>query len=144
WAHLCLPNGQTARTVWRETEKPAEKVCISHNVKLVLDGEICLAEILYFTCLAVVDGLDEDGEQIFHWQAVVLVMMDSCPDCHLLKLSFHAVSSCKPIEDDIRIIDVKSITDVIGMVPHRPNLPSGVTEDRFLLVEKPGLDIVTF
>jgi hypothetical protein len=70
--------------------------------------------------------------------------MYSCPDRDLLELSFHAVSSCKPIEDDIRVVDAKSITDVIGMVPHRPNLPSGVTEDRFFLVEKPGLDIATF
>ncbi|KAG1818507.1 uncharacterized protein BJ212DRAFT_1479517 [Suillus subaureus] len=118
WACLRLPNGQTARTVWREAKKPAEKVCISRNVKLMLDGEICLAEVLYFTHLAVADGLDEDGEQIFHWQAMVLVMMYSYPDRDLLKLSFHAVSSCKPIEDDICVVDAKSITDVIGMVPH--------------------------
>ncbi|KAG1831174.1 hypothetical protein F4604DRAFT_2023567 [Suillus subluteus] len=136
WAHLRLPNGQTARTVWRETQKPAEK--------LVLDGEICLAEVLYFTRLAVADGYGEDGEQNFRWQAVALVSMYSHPDRDLLELSFHAVSSCKPVEDDIRVVDAKSITDVIGMVPHRPELPSGVTEDRYFLVEKPGLDIATF
>lgn len=34
WARLRLPNGQTARTVWRETEKRAEKVCVSRNVKV--------------------------------------------------------------------------------------------------------------
>ncbi|KAG1796456.1 uncharacterized protein BJ212DRAFT_1306315 [Suillus subaureus] len=97
----------------------------------MLDGEIHLTKVLYFTCLAVADGLDEDGEQIFHWQAMALVMMYSYPDHDLLELSFHAVN-------------VKSITDVIGMVPHQPNLPSGVTEDRYFLVEKPGLNIATF
>lgn len=109
-----------------------------------MDGEIRLGEVLYFTRLAVEDGHDEDGAQAFHWQAVALVLMYSHPDHELLELSFHATSSCKQIEGDIRVIDVKSITDVVGMVPHRPTLPSGVTEDRYFLVEKPGLDIATF
>jgi hypothetical protein len=34
WARLCLPNGQTARTLWRETQKPAEQVRVSRNVKV--------------------------------------------------------------------------------------------------------------
>ncbi|KAG0692739.1 hypothetical protein DFH29DRAFT_1008189 [Suillus ampliporus] len=144
WARLCLPNGQTARTAWRETEKPAAKVRVSRNVKFLLDGEIRLGEVLYFTCLAVEDGYDEDGAQAFRWQAVALVSLYSYPDHDLLELSFHAVSSCKHVQGDIRVIDVKSITNVIGMVPHRPTLPSGVTEDRYFLVEKPGLDIATF
>jgi hypothetical protein len=46
--------------------------------------------------------------------------MYSCPDHDLLELSFHAVSSCKPIEDDTRVVDVKSITDVIGWCPTNP------------------------
>ncbi|KIK36513.1 hypothetical protein CY34DRAFT_26311 [Suillus luteus UH-Slu-Lm8-n1] len=33
WARLRLPNGQTARTLWRETQKPAKQVCVSRNVK---------------------------------------------------------------------------------------------------------------
>ncbi|KAG2741861.1 hypothetical protein P692DRAFT_20879761 [Suillus brevipes Sb2] len=114
WARLRLPNGQTARTAWRATLKPAAKVHVSRNVKFLLDGNIQLGET------------------------------EPHPDHELLELSFHAASSCKQIEGDIRVIDVKSITDVIGMVPHRPTLPSGVTEDRYFLVEKPGLDIATF
>jgi hypothetical protein len=34
WARLRLPNGQTARTAWREADKPAAKVRISRNVKV--------------------------------------------------------------------------------------------------------------
>jgi hypothetical protein len=34
WARLRLPNGQTARTAWREADKPAAKVRISCNVKV--------------------------------------------------------------------------------------------------------------
>ncbi|KAG2062436.1 hypothetical protein BDR04DRAFT_1131201 [Suillus decipiens] len=36
WAHLLLPNGQIARSAWRETIKPLEKICISWNVKVHL------------------------------------------------------------------------------------------------------------
>ncbi|KAG1797247.1 hypothetical protein EV424DRAFT_1592168, partial [Suillus variegatus] len=145
WARVHLPNGQTARTVWRETQKPAEQVRVSRNIKFLLDGEIHLAEVLYFTRLAVEDINDDNEEdRTFHWQTVALVTMYSHPDRELLELSHHTVSSCRLLVEDVRIIDVKSITDVVGMVPHRPTLPSGTTEDRYFLVEKPGLDIATF
>ncbi|KAG2341727.1 hypothetical protein BDR05DRAFT_887771, partial [Suillus weaverae] len=39
---------------------------------------------------------------------------------------------------------IKYILGVVGMVPHKPTLPSGVTEDCYFMVEKPGLDIATF
>jgi hypothetical protein len=70
--------------------------------------------------------------------------MYSQPDTDLLDLSFQAVSSCAYLEDDIRVVNIKSIKAVVGMVPHTPRLPSGVVENRFFLVEKPGLDIATF
>jgi hypothetical protein len=30
---------------------------------------------------------------------------------------------------------------MVAMIPHRPTLPSGITEDQFFVLEKPGLDI---
>jgi hypothetical protein len=36
----------------------------------------------------------------------------------------------------VKVIDAKSITAVVAMVPHQP-FPG---EERFFLVEKPGLD----
>lgn len=30
---------------------------------------------------------------------------------------------------------------MVAMIPHTPRLPSGVTEARFFMMEKPGLDI---
>lgn len=39
----------------------------------------------------------------------------------------------------VKVIDVKSISAVVAMVPHQP-FPG---EDRFFLVEKPGLDTTT-
>lgn len=40
WARLLLPNGQIARSRWREALKPLEKTRMSRNVKLQLDGQI--------------------------------------------------------------------------------------------------------
>ncbi|KAG1758726.1 hypothetical protein EDD22DRAFT_783533, partial [Suillus occidentalis] len=94
--------------------------------------------------LAIEDGNNDDGEKTFHWQAVALVTMYSHPDHELLNLSHHTVSSCTHLTEDVCVIDAKSITDVVGMVPHKPTLPSGSTENRYFLVEKPGLDIATF
>ncbi|KAG1771363.1 hypothetical protein EV702DRAFT_1201970 [Suillus placidus] len=70
--------------------------------------------------------------------------MFSFPDNNLLELSCHTVSSCQLEDDDVRVIDIKSILGVVGMVPHKPTLLSGVTEDCYFMVEKPGLDIVMF
>jgi len=35
WARLQLPNGQIARSAWRETLKPLEKTRMSRNVKVI-------------------------------------------------------------------------------------------------------------
>ncbi|KAG1765523.1 hypothetical protein EDD22DRAFT_774972, partial [Suillus occidentalis] len=78
------------------------------------------------------------------WKDVTIVVMYSQPDVDLLDLSFQAVSSCAYLEDDIRVINIKSIKAIVGMVPHTLRLPSGVVENRFFLVEKLGLDIATF
>jgi hypothetical protein len=43
--------------------------------------------------------------------------------------------------DGLQIINVKTIKAVVAMIPHRPTLPSGITEDRFFMVEKAGLDV---
>ncbi|KAF9219884.1 hypothetical protein BS17DRAFT_716393 [Gyrodon lividus] len=46
--------------------------------------------------------------------------------------------------NEIQVIDIKAIISVVGMIPHTPHLPSGVTEDHFFLLERPGLDLTHF
>lgn len=41
WARLRLPNGQTARSSWREKLKPLEKTRMSHNVKVYFETSAC-------------------------------------------------------------------------------------------------------
>jgi hypothetical protein len=65
----------------------------------------------------------------------------ACVSCYskphegLLKASQGTLSSCTR-QEAVEIIDVKSISAVVAMVPHRPF----VGEEHFFLVEKPGLD----
>lgn len=40
-------------------------------------------------------------------------------------------------------MEIEQIQAVVAVIPHRPTLPSGVTEDRFFVVERTGLDVST-
>lgn len=93
---------------------------------------------MYFTRLAV--EADTDHNDDWQFADVTVIQMYSLPDEDILCLSSHTVASCTHL-DTISIVDVKQIISVIAMVPHRPMLPSVVTEDRFFMVEKPGLDV---
>ncbi|KAG0701436.1 hypothetical protein DFH29DRAFT_990075 [Suillus ampliporus] len=136
WARLCLPNGQIARSAWRETLRPIEQTCMSRNVKLKLSGQIRFAEVFYFTRLAV----EDEDQNDWHFIDVTVVQLYSPPDHALLKCSFQTVVSCMQL-DEIAVVNVKSILSVIALVPHTPTLPDGTMEDRFFMLEKPGLDI---
>ncbi|KAJ8579693.1 hypothetical protein M405DRAFT_712474, partial [Rhizopogon salebrosus TDB-379] len=136
WARLRLPNGQIARSAWRETLKPIGQTRMSRNVKLKLNDQIRFAEVLYFTRLAVEDH--DQNEWCFI--NVAIVQLYSLPDDALLQLSFQTVVSCTQL-DEIVVVDVRNILSVVAMIPHKPTLPSGTTEDRFFMLEKPGLDI---
>lgn len=92
--------------------------------------------MLYFTRLAVEDQDQND----WHFINVAVVQLYSPPDHALLERSFQTVVSCAQL-DEIVVVDVKSILSVIALVPHTPTLPDGTTEDRFFMLEKPGLDI---
>jgi hypothetical protein len=106
---------------------------------------IRFGEVRYFTQLATETTSGDNGETEWSFINVAVISLFSLPDNELLELSSHVVASCTYYgDDDIRVIDIKSITDVVAMVPHRPRLPSGVVEDRFFMVEKPGLDVASF
>lgn len=102
-------------------------------------------EVRYFTQLATETISGDNGETEWSFINVAVISLFSLPDNELLELSSHVVASCAYYgDDDICVIDIKSITDVVAMVPHHPRLPSGVVEDRFFMVEKPGLDVASF
>ncbi|KIJ58220.1 hypothetical protein HYDPIDRAFT_178099 [Hydnomerulius pinastri MD-312] len=150
WARLKLPNGQIARSAWRELLKPIEKLRVSRNVKFILNDVIHFGEVQYFTRLAIDTRNHGDDEELNEedlqdderWQFtdVAIIRPYSVPDQDLLALSYQVLVSCKLL-DDILIVNAKNIRSVVAMIPHAPQLPSGVTEDRFFMSEKPGLDV---
>ncbi|KAG1747507.1 hypothetical protein EDD22DRAFT_958220 [Suillus occidentalis] len=136
-------NKQIARSAWRETTKAPEQVRMSRNVKFKVGGQFRFGEVRYFTRLAVeAEDANEDGDNEDNWRFldVAVIQAYSLPDKALLQLSSQMVTSCTRSEQ-VLAIDVKDIVSVIAMIPHKPKLPSGLTEDRFFMVEKPCLDV---
>lgn len=72
---------------------------------------------------------------------IAVIQLYSLPDNTLLQLSSCTVASCALL-DDICVVPVKKIISVIVMIPHKPKLPSGIIEEQFFLLEKPGLQIL--
>ncbi|KAG1905035.1 uncharacterized protein F5891DRAFT_922696, partial [Suillus fuscotomentosus] len=142
WSRLLLPNGQIARSAWREKLRSLDKTRMSRNVKLLINRQIRFAEVLYYTRLAVAepDTDDVDDNASYHFIDIAVVQMYSPPDDPLLRLSSQTVVSCTLL-DEVSVVNVKEIMSVVAMIPHEPRLPSGITEDRFFMLEKPGLDI---
>jgi hypothetical protein len=74
--------------------------------------------------------------------AVAVVALYSLPHARLLELSSDTLMSCTHLGDaGIKVIEVKSITAVIAMVPHQPRLGGDPPELRYFVVEKPGEDV---
>ena len=83
---------------------------------------------------------EEEDEEVWRFEDVALICLYSLPDEALLKDSSHMFVSSK-LSGEFVVVCIKSIKSVIGMIPHCLKHPSGTTEDRFFLLEKPGLDV---
>jgi len=91
-----------------------------------------IAEVRFFTILCI-----EGGEFL-----LTLVSLFSKPDLTLLRLSADMLWSCKYHSNSaLEFIDIKCIQAVVVMVPHAPAIEGQETQDRWFLVEKPGLDV---
>ncbi|KAH7903124.1 hypothetical protein BJ138DRAFT_1138786 [Hygrophoropsis aurantiaca] len=112
WARLRLPNGQIARSLWKEsamTRLPR----ISRNVKWRVLDQI---------------------------KTLALVSLYSPPNLRLLEESCHTLYTCEYQGDRaLCIVDTVAIKSVVAMIPHA--LPDNPEQLRFFLVEKPGLDV---
>ncbi|KAJ6490663.1 hypothetical protein C8R47DRAFT_1071048 [Mycena vitilis] len=130
WARLRLPNGQIARSAWKERRKPLNKVRMARNVKLLNEGKHQIAEVHFFFRAILNDVV----------QPLALVDFYSVPDPELLELSYGTLWSCgyEPGEHMV-VVPVKCILSVVAMVPHE----AGPEEGNYYLVEKPGLDLVS-
>ncbi|KAG2032497.1 hypothetical protein BDR03DRAFT_935936 [Suillus americanus] len=117
WACLKLPNGQIAHS---------HCILQCQGIFLAADLDTFKAltlHVCYFTQLAMETIGGDNGETEWSFINVAVISLFSLPDNKLLELF---------------------ITDVVAMVPHHPRLVSGVVEDHFFMVEKPGLDVASF
>ncbi|KAJ7092160.1 hypothetical protein C8R44DRAFT_719616 [Mycena epipterygia] len=135
WARVRLPNGQIARSLWKESRRPLKKVRMARNMKFFLNTMQAIAEIHFFF------RAELDGEA----QAFALVDLYSEPDEDLCLQSHNTVWSCAHGGGEhLRVITVKSIISVVAMVPHSvvPGGSERYSADSYFLVEKPGLDVM--
>ncbi|EIW51939.1 uncharacterized protein TRAVEDRAFT_136440 [Trametes versicolor FP-101664 SS1] len=155
WARVRLPNTQIARSAWKETLKPLNKLRMSRNVKVWWTVTIYLSStnIAYQFCDGQVPSIGEVqyfcqidvGEDT---RTVALVSVWGSPDAALLQDSYGAVYMSKYRGDAaLRVIDVTAITSVVAMVPdvHRPRTdatPQLILDDAYFLAERVGLDVM--
>ncbi|KAJ7502166.1 hypothetical protein B0H11DRAFT_1712770 [Mycena galericulata] len=89
WARLRLPNGQIARTAWKEKQKAINKVRMSRNIEI-------------------------DEETL----TLALIRRYPPPEQDLLEASSHTLWVCEePDDTTMEVIEVDSIMSVVGMVP---------------------------
>ncbi|KAI1795269.1 hypothetical protein LXA43DRAFT_874110, partial [Ganoderma leucocontextum] len=109
WARLRLPNSQIARSAWKETLKPLDKLRMSRNVKFRDGDEYAIGEVQYFCWLKI-------GEDT-HEEAVALISVYSAPDATLLEESYGAVYLGPRSRAAFKVVSVKQIKSVVAMVP---------------------------
>ncbi|EIW77607.1 hypothetical protein CONPUDRAFT_61883, partial [Coniophora puteana RWD-64-598 SS2] len=145
WARLKLPNGQVARSAWRERLRVQEATRISRNVKFLDGTKTRIGEVDHYTHLAY-STTDEQGNRIIHRDGVAIIRPYSDPDSDLLGLSYGGFVTCTLLpESEIFAINVKQITSIVAMIPHHPTIPStNEEEERFFMFEKPGFDVTRF
>lgn len=102
-------------------------------VKLYLNGNEMYGEVHYYFRLQVDEKM----------QTVALISPYTPPDPSLLALSSKTLKSCQHLPNsNLIVVNIRAIHSVVAMVPHSVTIPGHlVMEDRWFVVEKPGLDV---
>ena len=75
-------------------------------------------------------------------KTLALLSIYSPPNQALLDASFNTLWSCTHQGDaGLKVVDVKTISSVVAMIPHSAQNFPGDTTGHFFVVEKPGLDV---
>jgi hypothetical protein len=145
WARLRLPNGQIARSAWKEKLKPLEQACMARNIKVFTTSSFSLSTSVLILLYLQFKGdtrKPEFGEVQFFFRTKVgdeelsfaLISVYTAPDATLLVRSHGTLWSCEyRAEAELRVIPAKSIISVVAMVPHK--------DDHFFVTEKLGLEV---
>ncbi|KAJ6576383.1 hypothetical protein B0H10DRAFT_2236364 [Mycena sp. CBHHK59/15] len=142
WARLRLPNGQIARSAWKESMKALEDVRMSRNVTIQVNGSSYIGEVLFYMLLRV-GGISNDKEEAP--KPVAIVSLYGPPHPGLLAASSNTYWTVQHLRDTaVRVVDVKSIRSVVMMAPderYKTRFNDGTQVDRWYLMEKPGLKL---
>ncbi|KAI0360033.1 hypothetical protein OH77DRAFT_1419420 [Trametes cingulata] len=140
WARLRLPNALIARSAWKECNKPLSKLRLARCVKFVVseNGPTEVGEVRFFC---------QVGSQR---RPVALISVFGPHDAQLYADSFETVEVREYRGSAaLRVVDVKSIKTVVGMIPDE--MPDAATYNtdythlhtgsRYFVVEKLGLKV---
>ncbi|KAJ7148609.1 hypothetical protein C8R46DRAFT_1001822 [Mycena filopes] len=84
WSRLRLPNGQVARSAWKEKRKPIQHLRCARNIKMVCGGRTRFAEVHFYMMfklgevrkpLAVVSVYGEHHQQLYDDSSKTYVSM---------------------------------------------------------------------
>ncbi|TFK59269.1 hypothetical protein BDN72DRAFT_749271, partial [Pluteus cervinus] len=108
WARLQLPNGQIARSLWKEKATVRANVRNSRNVKYYINGSVYFGEVQYFS------RLDLDGTTT----AIAVISQYTDPEPSLLRDSHQTLRVCHYLGDrNLTIIEAQKIEAVVAMIP---------------------------
>ncbi|KAI6096254.1 hypothetical protein EDD16DRAFT_1500648, partial [Pisolithus croceorrhizus] len=114
------------------------QIHISRNVKFMYAGQERLGEVQYFVRLTM-DATAGDAEEA-QFEDIAIIHLYTIPDKSLVQDLSHMFMVSK-LSDRFIVTYVKSIKSIVGMIPYHLRHPSGIIDDCFFLMEKPGLDI---
>ncbi|KAF8968969.1 hypothetical protein BDZ97DRAFT_1635169, partial [Flammula alnicola] len=129
WARLRLPNGQTARSKWKEDKMTTPNLRRACCVKTSPD-KVDFAEVQFYF-----HGMINEERQ-----PLALVSLFSEPDPALLQASYQTVYSVQKLAHGLCVINAKSIIAVIAVIPHNYQV-NGDPEQRYFIWEKMGMDM---
>ncbi|KAF8572886.1 hypothetical protein K439DRAFT_1650085 [Ramaria rubella] len=123
WAHVRLPTGQVAWSVWKELQKPLMKLCRARCVKVMINEQVEFAEVQYYF-LAKIRGEN---------RGLALISLYSRPDAQLFEDSNWTVYSITALEynEGLRVVDIKLIQAMVSVQPHSHHVEEG--DERFFV-----------
>ncbi|KAJ7130449.1 hypothetical protein C8R44DRAFT_613768 [Mycena epipterygia] len=126
WARLRLPNGQIARSTWKEKLKEPGKL------RMARCNTTEFAEVLFYFKFKI-------GEDI---RVFALVILFSPPDRALLEDSEWTVWSAVHLGvEGLRVVEVETIQASVSMQPHDHHVEADKSDERWFVWEQCGLEI---
>ncbi|KZT23107.1 hypothetical protein NEOLEDRAFT_1034185, partial [Neolentinus lepideus HHB14362 ss-1] len=131
WARLQVPNGQIARSAWKETLKSFTQLRMARNIKFLHREEQRFGEVLYYLLLTI----NEDEPPV----PMAMVLPFSAPEPTLLQRSSTTFKLCTKLSNQsLMLVSIKAIMSVVAAVPYK-TVTRDHADNRWYVAEKPGL-----